>query len=382
MTEKGYKMGNRGLSLGKIFNIPIFLDYSWFLIFALITWSLAVNYYPLQFSNWTSAEYWIVGAITAIMLFVSVLLHEIGHSLVATHYQIKVSSITLMVFGGVSQITKEPNSAIQEFWISVVGPLVSFVLAGIFFLLTLVTKAVPPLWAVIQYLVYINLILGIFNLIPGFPLDGGNVFRAIVWGISHNFRRATRIAATVGRILAFLMILFGVYEIFLGNLVNGLWIAFIGWFLESAANAQLNQQHIHDLLQGHTVVQAMGKNFVILPADMTLQKVADDHVLEAGRRFFIIEKGGFPLGILTLSNLKEVPRSEWPIKTTAQAMTPIEKVHTLKPDSALSDAFDEMTMEGERYLPVIVDGQVEGILSNESLLNFLRTIQEMTKGTS
>ena len=176
-------MNRHTIPLGRILGIPIGLDYSWFLIFGLITWTMAVGYYPAEFKNWPAVQYWIMGAATAIMLFVSVLLHELGHSTVAMSYKIRVRSITLLIFGGISRIEAEPPSATAQFWISIAGPAVSFALAGLFFLLQPVFKNVAPLLALGKYLVYINIVLGLFNLIPGFPLDGGGVFRAVVWGI-------------------------------------------------------------------------------------------------------------------------------------------------------------------------------------------------------
>lgn len=375
-------MNRSAIPLGRIFGIPIGLDYSWFLIFALLTWSLATSYYPAEFKNWPVAQYWIVGAVTTILMFVSVLLHELGHSVVAIRYKIPVRSITLFIFGGVAQIGAEPPSAIAEFWIAIAGPVTSFALALFFGLLQPVVGALAPVLALARYLAYINGALALFNLIPGFPLDGGRVFRALIWGITHSFHQATTIAATVGRIIAFLFILFGVWQIFTGNLFNGLWIAFIGWFLESAANAQLSQQHFHDLLVGHTVAQAMTRNYAIIPGDISLQQLADEHILGAGRRFFMIEEEGKPLGLLTLSNLNEISRQDWAITTAVQAMTPVDKFHLLKSDTGLSEALEEMNLEGINQLPVITDGQVQGILSRESVTNFLRTLQELTRSRS
>ena len=214
-------MNKQHIYLGRIFNIPIGLDFSWFLIFALVTWSLATSYFPLEYKNWPAAEYWIMGALTAILFFASVLLHELGHSVIALRYKIPVRSITLFIFGGIAQIGAEPPSAVAEFWIAIAGPLVSFALALFFWLLHYIAGGLAPLLALAQYLAYINGVLGLFNLIPGFPLDGGRVFRAIVWGITHNFQRATRIAATLGRGIAFLFIAWGVWQIFTGNLPTG-----------------------------------------------------------------------------------------------------------------------------------------------------------------
>src|SRR5246500_2170564 len=217
--------------IGRILGIPIDLDYSWFLIAALTTWVLAVSYYPAEFKRGTSVEYWLMGAVTAVLFFFSIVVHELAHSWVALHYKVPVHRITLFIFGGVSQIAAEPPSAMAEFLIAIVGPLSSFALAAIFFFLERLLANFAPALAVAKYLAFINGVLGLFNLIPGFPLDGGRVLRAVVWGVNKNFRRATLIAASTGRFFGFLFIFWGVWQALRGNVVNGLWIAFIGWFL-------------------------------------------------------------------------------------------------------------------------------------------------------
>jgi Zn-dependent protease len=267
-------VGRQTISLGRMLGIPIALDYSWFLVFALLTWTLAVGYYPVEFPNWPTAEFWIVGAVTSILLFASVLLHELGHSLVALRYKIPVRSITLYIFGGVSQIDAEPPTAAAEFWIAIAGPAVSFALAILFWLLQPVLSGLAPLLALARYLAYMNGLLGLFNLIPGFPLDGGRVFRAIAWGITHSLRRATVIAGNLGRFIGFLFILFGVWQVLGGNFINGLWIAFIGWFMDSAAVREIQTQGIRDSLAGHRVAQAMSRSHMavslILPCSKWL----------------------------------------------------------------------------------------------------------------
>jgi Zn-dependent protease/CBS domain-containing protein len=370
-------MNRHTISLGRILGIPIGLDYSWFLIFALLTWTMAVGYYPAEFKSWPTAQYWVMGAVTAIMLFVSVLLHELGHSVVAMHYKIPVRSITLFIFGGISQMGTEPTSATAQFWISIAGPAVSFILAALFSLMHSLFSGIAPLLALFKYLVYINIALGLFNLIPGFPLDGGGVFRAIVWRITHNMRRATLIAANVGRFIAYIFIFLGVWQIFAGNFVNGLWIAFIGWFLESAARGQVQQLALQDMLAGHKVSQAMNRQYTSLPADTTLQKLVDDHILGSGRRSFMVERGNNVIGLLTLHRIKEVPRSEWPTMTVAQVMIPIEQAKRVRPNTELWAALEDMDRDGVNQLPVMVDGQIQGMLSREDVITFLRTLQEL-----
>src|SRR6267378_15129 len=264
--------------VGRILGIPIDLDYSWFLIAALTTWVLAVSYYPLEFKRGTSVEYWLMGAVTAVLFFGSIVVHELAHSWVALRYKIPVHRITLFIFGGVSQIAGEPPSASAEFLIAVVGPLTSLALAALFYLSEPLLVNVAPALAVAKYLALINGMLGLFNLIPGFPLDGGRVFRSIVWGVSKNFRQATLIAASTGRFFGFLFIVVGVWQALRGNVGNGLWTAFIGWFLESAAGAQVQQQMVQGLLVGHKVSEVMGNACTHVPGDTSLQELVDQEV--------------------------------------------------------------------------------------------------------
>ena len=370
-------MSQRGISLGRILGIPIQLDYSWFLIFALVTWTLAAGYFPAQFTNWPTAEYWIVGAVTAILFFVSVLLHELAHSVVATRNNIRVRSISLFVFGGVSQIETEPSSARVEFMMAVVGPLTSFALAGLFAGLGAVSASIPPLMALAKYLAYINAALGLFNLVPGFPLDGGRVFRSIVWGITHNLHRSTTIAGNVGRFFGFLFILFGVYQVIGGNFINGLWIGFIGWFLESAAGSEVRQQRLHDLLAGRRVSQAMRSTYTAIRPDVTLQELVDRHILGNGQRSFVVEDGDTVVGLLTLHGVRQVPREEWPIATAARAMIPAAQLKRTQPDAELWAAIEEMNRDGVNQLPVMTDGQIVGMLSRDDIMSYLRNLREL-----
>jgi len=197
------------IPIGRIFGISVDLDYSWFLLVGLLSWMLAVSYYPAEFPGWSAGQYWFIGFITALMLFVSVLIHELGHSVVAKRFGLAVPRIVLFIFGGISEIAAEPLSAGAEFWIAIVGPIVSFALAAFFWELEPLLASSQPLYAVAKYLATLNLILGIFNLIPGFPLDGGRVLRAMIWRLTGQYRRATSIAALTGRFIGFALIFFG-----------------------------------------------------------------------------------------------------------------------------------------------------------------------------
>ncbi len=369
-------MKKQKIPLGKILGIPVFLDYTWFLIFALLSWTLAVNYFPHEFKNWPAAEYWVVGIITSIMLFVSVLLHELGHSVIAMSYKIKVRQITLFLFGGIAEIAGEPPKASAEFWIAIAGPIVSFLLAGVFYLLELFFSKVILLYALFEYLAFINFALAVFNLIPGFPLDGGRVLRAIVWGVTKNLKRATYIAVIVGRFFGFLFIFFGVLQIFGGDIGSGLWIAFIGWFLESASMSQLQQQFLQDNLTGHNAYEAMSRNFAIIPSDSTIQEVMDNHILGVGRRSLLVKDDGGFVGMLTPHRIKDISQSKWSNTFVRDIMIPEPETEKVDIEFPLWDALQKMDKDGVNQLPVTEDGEIVGVLSRESIITFLSSHQE------
>ncbi len=369
-------MKKHNIPLGKIIGIPVGLDYTWFLIFLLLTWTLATTYFPGEFKNWSAAEYWLVGAATSIMLFVSVLLHELGHSVLALHYKIKVKQITLFLFGGVAEISGEPPKASAEFWIAIAGPVVSFLLALIFYLLELILKSAVAIYALFEYLAYINFVLAAFNLIPGFPLDGGRIFRAAVWGYTHDFKRATYIAVILGRFIGFLFIFYGSLQMFGGDLSNGLWIAFIGWFLESAAMSQLQQQYLQDNLSGHTVFEAMTRDFAIVPEDTTIQEVMDNHILGIGRRTLFVKKEEKIIGLLTLHRIKNVQQERWASTLVTEAMIPETETEMVKMNFPLWEALKKMDKSGVNQLPVIEDGHIIGVLNRESIITYIRNANE------
>jgi len=373
-------MTQRNIPLGKILGIEIGLDYSWFVIFALLTWMLAGSYYPDEFKNWSPLLYWVTGAVTAIMLFVSVLLHELGHSVIALRYKIPVRSITLFLFGGVAQIAAEPPSAVAELLIAIGGPLVSLALAVFFYTVQSAVSGVEPLLGLTKYLAYINIALVLFNLIPGYPLDGGRVLRAIVWAITGSMNRSTVIAANVGRFCALLLIFAGTFQMFSGNLGGGLWIALIGWFLDNAASVQIQQVTLRGLLTGHRVMQAMSTRCAVVPEDLTVQDLVDEQILGSGQRCFLVNRGDKTLGLITLHRVKEVPREKWATKSVAEVMLPFEQLQCVDPDTELWSALQNMDRNGVNQMPVVRAQQVVGMLSRDDAITFLRTLQEL--GTS
>ena len=367
-------MNKQTISLGRVFGIPILVDFSWFLIFAFLTWNLAVGYFPYELSARSPVIYWVMGAATALLLFVSVVLHELGHSVVALQYKIPVRKITLFIFGGVAELGAEMPSATAEFVIAIAGPIVSFALAALFAVMQVALAGIAPVFVLAKYLALINGSLALFNLIPGFPLDGGRVFRALVWGITHNFRRATWLAANIGRIIAFLFIAFGIWNIFTGDL-SGLWFAFVGWYLASAATSQLREQEIQQLLAGHPVSEAMNRSYVLIPAQMPLAYLASQNLLAYWQRGFVRKDDGTIVGLLTWRDIRGIPREKWETTTAEQAMVPVARLPHVTPETELGTVAGQMGFDGGLSLPVVSNGQILGTISREDLWGFLQRMQ-------
>ena len=366
------------IPLGRLFGIPIGLDYSWFLIFVLLTWSLATSYFPARFSGWSAELYWSLGALTTVILFVSVLLHELGHALTAMAFRIPVRRIRLMIFGGVAEMGDESPNAGAEFAVAIAGPVVSLLVAaaaGAGWLALRSAGVFAPAMAVLGYMGLANAMLAGFNMIPGFPLDGGRVLRAVLWGATQNMGRATRIAGNIGRIIGFGFIGLGLVEVFLlGNLTNGLWTGFIGMFLQGAASAEMQAQHIRDMLAGRTVSQVMNPNFTTLPGYLTVQQVIDAHILGSGRRVFVVTDGDRVLGLLSLSSVSKLPIEARAVTPVSEVMLPLDRIGAVAPDTELWAALRRMEAEQLGVLPVLENGHFRGMLRREDVFSFVRTL--------
>lgn len=366
-------MNKQNILLGTILGIPIRLDYSWFLVFAFLTWNLAVSYYPAELGIASTWVYWAMGGATAILLFGSVLLHELGHSVIARRYNIPVRKITLFLFGGVAEIGAEPPSPSSEFFIAIAGPLVSFALAVLFNLMQIVISP-SPIFVLAKYLAVINGSLALFNLVPGFPLDGGRIFRAVVWGISRNLNRATQIAANLGRVISFLFIAAGIWQTVGGDL-GGLWFVMIGWYLQSAATGQLEQQKLATVFAKHRVSEAMNRSYVLIPAEMPLHYVVDHNLLAYWQRAFITQKDDTIIGLLSWREIQAIPRARWQTTTTAQAMVSLAQLRSVGLDTELKTVVEEMSQGGALSLPVVAEGHILGTISREDVMWFLKRSQ-------
>lgn len=365
-----------GIPVGKIFGISIRLHYSWFFIFALVTWALAGSYFPSAYPAWSLATRIIAGLVTSVLFFGSVLAHELMHSVVSQRQGIPVSSITLFIFGGVYQITEEPKQPKDEFRMAIAGPLTSLIIGGILFGIYFAwrntdTVAVQFITAIAFWLGYINLALGVFNLIPGFPLDGGWVFRSILWWRSGNLRSATRISSNVGRVVGFLFIFGGIWLIFTGYWINGIWLALIGWFLESAASGSYRQLVLREMLKGHVASEAMSRDCTVVNPNTTINQLVHDNILTSGRRCFSVASNGHVLGLITLHNIKAIPRDLWNEKTVGEAMTPFDSLKRVRPDEELSSVLRTLTENDINQMPVVQDNSIVGMISRDNLISFI-----------
>lgn len=358
------------LRLGRFKGIPIGLHYTWLIAFGLITMSLIASY-SRRYPDWSSETKLMIGIVTSLLFFLSVIGHELAHSLVALAKDIPVKSITLFVFGGVSQIAREAATAAAEFQIAIVGPVCSFLIGGLFMLLAPVVEAVSqPLAESFRWLGTINFMLAIFNLIPGFPLDGGRVLRSLLWWARGSFDEATRLAAATGKVISYGLILWGIWWIsFRGDLLGGLWTIFIGWFLLNAAQANVMQLTLRDALAGIDARAVMTQECATVPRSISLSEFVHDYLLRTGRRCFVVAEGQQVFGLMTPKEVSAVPRSEWGHTSVAAAMTPFEKLKWVRPEDSAMSVMEKMNAENVNQLPVIDNGRLLGLISREALLN-------------
>ena len=368
------------IKLGRIWGIPIGLHFSWFLIFIFLTWSLATGFFPIQFPGVSVTIYWLLALGTSILFFSSVLAHELGHVFLALRNSVPVKAITLFIFGGVAQITEEPRSPGAEFRIAIAGPLVSFGLAGLFGSLALLADTIPYLGAVGSWLLRVNLILALFNMIPGFPLDGGRVLRAAVWWSTNDYYRATQIASFSGQLFALGFIGFGFFSFLTGNGFNGLWFVFIGWFLRNAAAAGYAQANMQKSLLGVTVSQVKTEECAPVSGLTPVNQLVQDNVLGQGQRCFVVSEDGTPRGTLTLDDISRIPERKRPFLRSEQIMTPLDQSVQVAPSTELTQALQSMDQAELAQLSVIEDGKFLGMLTRDRVLRFIQTRLEF--GTS
>jgi len=365
------------IKLGKISGIEIGLHYSWFIIAALIVFSLGEHFHQVN-PNWSAGQVWVAAVVTGALFFVTLLLHELAHSLVAQSRGMKVTRITLFALGGVSQFQDDATDAKTEFWVAIAGPIASLIIGFGCLAIALglgwqrSTEPTTAVTGVLVWLGYINITLALFNMIPGFPLDGGRVLRSIVWAITKNADRSTRIAARVGQVVALLFIFDGIWQFFHGAGFGGLWIAFIGWFLMDAAKASYNEVESTEKLRGIRVSEVMSRDCAIVNPGMSLREFVDTYFLTTGQRCFAVEDQGRLVGIVTPRDVSKIPRDRWESTTVREAMRPLQRLQIITPDTPVLDALKLMARNDVNQLPVVADGILQGMVSRSQVVQLLQ----------
>ncbi len=370
------------IRLGKLFGIEIGLHYSWFLIALLITMSLG-SQFQASHAEWGSNVIWALSALTALLFFVTLLAHEMSHALVARARGLTTKAITLFALGGVAQIEKEPEDAKTEFLVGIVGPLSSAVIGvaslGIAWAVGWHIGATPgtALEAMFVWLGYINLSLAAFNMIPGYPLDGGRILRSVLWLASRDAVRATERAAAVGKVIALLFIALGIFQFFRGAGFGGLWIAFIGWFLLQAATASASSVALTAGLKGVKVSDVMTADCVTLDGNMNVEQFVENYLLRSGKRCFVVQQNGQMAGLVTAHEIKELERPRWPYTTLADIMRTLDELHTVAPTTPVMEALETMGRDDVNQLPVVSGNHLDGIITRANVLHFLQTRAEL-----
>ncbi len=372
-------MGN-DIRLGKILGIEIYISYSWFFIFALVTFALSFGFFPQQFPDHSVAANVIIGLVASALFFMSLLFHELSHSMVGNRNGIPIKKITLFIFGGISQMSEEPKDPRAEFKMALAGPASSLFLAGAFFLLfrALVSSGITSeYFAAFAWLAEINLLLAIFNLAPGFPLDGGRVLRAAVWSATGDFERATNVAARGGQVVAFLLIGSGLMLFFRYGNLGGIWLMLIGWFLNQSAVGSFRQVMLQHTLADVSVHDIMSHDVKTASPDTTLEDLVNHYFLRHRFGRFPILAGDELLGIVTLHDIKDVPRPDWSAVTAGEIIEPIDDSMMINEDEPSIKALQKMTNENVGHLLVAKEGRLVGLVTRTDILGIIRVRGEL-----
>jgi Zn-dependent protease/CBS domain-containing protein len=360
-------MARNTFPLFRIRGIDVGVHPSWLVVFGLVTWSLAMGFVPLALPGIAPLEAWIIGAVSAVLLFASVLLHELAHSFVAISRGLPVHSITLFLFGGVSNLSADSKDPRTEFLIAIVGPLTSFAIAGA----ALLVASLPldeRIGVVTTYLIVVNALLGAFNLIPGFPLDGGRVLRSIVWRTTGSVRRATEVAASVGQVVGFGLIAWGILGVFDGDLLGGLWTAAIGLFLQNAAGSSVQQLAIEQRLRSVRVRDAFTPDVETAAPELTISELIEDHMLARKRRAVLVADHGQLAGIVTIGDLQSVPTAARGRTIVREVMTGLDSIVTTSPATSLREAAEVLARHEFDQLPVVEDGRPLGSITRADVV--------------
>ncbi len=359
-------------TLIRIGGIRISVHFTWLFAVGFIALTLSEGFFPAYFRGWSTATYWGTGILASLLLFLSVLVHELAHSFVAQARGLKVEGITLFIFGGVSNMGSEPTQARDEFAIAVVGPLTSLVLAALFWALYMATgDGNGPVVAVMFYLGYMNALLAVFNMMPGFPLDGGRVLRSVVWGVTGNLSRATNIAAGVGQAFGWSLVGLGVYQVLQGSIAGGLWMAVIGWFLSSIAGANRKESMIEKRFRGVRVDQLMDRGAAAVSSGTLVEVLVREHFMQRGSRAAPVVEYDRIVGIATLTDVRAVPQDRWAEVRVEEVMTR-EPLYSVGPDDELGVALRMLAEHSLNQVMVLSGGRLVGLLSRADVIRYLQ----------
>jgi Zn-dependent protease len=368
-------MFGRRFNLFKLMGFQVRIDLSWIFIAVLIAWSLSTGFFPFYYEGLETGTYWVMGIVGAMGLFLSIIVHEFSHSLVARRYGMPMKGITLFIFGGMAEMSDEPPRPKAEFMMAAVGPVSSVVIAAVFYVVYTAGTggAIPePVNGVIGYLAFINAVLAAFNTLPAFPLDGGRVLRSILWGVKGDLRWATRISSFIGSAFGVLLIVLGIFSFFTGNFIGGMWWFLIGMFLNSAARMSYQQLLTRQALQGESVSRFMTRDPVAVSPSTTLDSLVNDYVYRYQFKMFpVVSDSDRIEGCITTKELKDVPREEWKIKRVGDVLKPCPLDNTVSAESDAMDALSIMNRTGSSRLLVLEGDRLAGVVAMKDMLKFL-----------
>jgi Zn-dependent protease/predicted transcriptional regulator len=366
----------RGLSLLRIGRIQIILDYSWFVIFFLLMYTMAEGYFPQIHLNLAKSQYWIIGTVIALLFFLSVLAHELAHCYVAIKHGIKVKSVRLLFFGGLTEVSSEPKTGRHEFLIALAGPAMSMALGAAFFSLwmySVQTGSQPYLAGVAEWLGFLNVALAVFNFIPGFPLDGGRILKAILWDRWNDSGRATKVVSQIGNGFAFFLIVFGVLQfIATRSMISGLWFVFIGLFMKQSALGSYQAVMLQRALSGVKVRQIMTENVVTVDWLLSLDELVREYIYKHQFTNFPVFNRDEFVGMVSLEGVKTVAKDLWAFKQVRDIMVPVELVHCLKPTEDATEAWAKMASNDTGRMPVMENDKLVGIVTRRDIMNLFK----------
>jgi Zn-dependent protease len=364
------------IQIARVLGIPIHLHFSWLIIFGLIVWTLSTGYFPAQYPDLPASSYWAKGLVASLLFFVSIVLHELGHAVVALRHGLRTRSITLFIFGGVAQLEKDPKDGRAELWMAAAGPVVSLMLAGLFYASAMLPFVGPAVAAVAKYLALINLMLALFNLVPAFPMDGGRLLRGALWGPLGK-ARATRIAGGAGTVFAFLLIFAGVFSMLRGDTLGGVWYILIGWFIKDASAASYQQVRLDEALRGVTVRDAMVEGVVTVPSTGSVAEAAREQFMRTGYGSYPVTRGEAVVGLLCLKDVLRLSAEEREATSVQGAMRPLTDAIVSDPDDPLPVAIARMAQAGIARLLVMQGDRLVGLLTMNGVIRRLRVREEL-----